>query len=298
MKVGYFGDGPWAHLALQHLLQDSGFQIVFVCARYDEQDPVLRQMADSAGLPFLCLPDVNSDQALEVIEVFGSDILVSMSFNQIFRERIINLARMGIINCHAGMLPFYRGRNVLNWALINDEPYFGITVHYVDASIDTGDIIAQQKFPISDEDDFGTVSSRAHIGCAEVLVSALEQLRDGDVEPIKQESIHPVGFYCTRRGPGDELIDWTQSSREIFNFVRALAIPGPQARSMLDGTEVRIQRVECIKEAPAYKGICGAVLAVEDSSFFVKTGDSFVKVVAWESDIAIKVGGRFSCARS
>ena len=73
-----------------------------------------------------------------------------MSFNQIFRKDIINLTPIGIINCHAGKLPFYRGRNILNWVLINDEKEFGITVHFVDEGIDTGDIILQKTFPITD----------------------------------------------------------------------------------------------------------------------------------------------------
>jgi methionyl-tRNA formyltransferase len=64
-----------------------------------------------------------------------------MSFNQIFKSEIINLPRLKTINCHAGKLPFYRSRNILNWVLINDEKEFGITVHYVDEGIDTGDII-------------------------------------------------------------------------------------------------------------------------------------------------------------
>ena len=64
-----------------------------------------------------------------------------MSFNQILKKKIINLPHLKTINCHAGKLPFYRGRNVLNRVLINDENEFGITIHYIDEGIDTGDIV-------------------------------------------------------------------------------------------------------------------------------------------------------------
>ena len=77
-----------------------------------------------------------------------------MSFDQIFKEEIINIPPLKIINCHAGKLPFYRGRNILNWALINDEKEFGITVHYVDFGIDTGDSILQKNYEITDDDDY------------------------------------------------------------------------------------------------------------------------------------------------
>ena len=70
---------------------------------------------------------------------------------QCTRHKNTNMPPLKTINCHAGKLPFYRGRNILNWVLINDEREFGITVHYVDEGIDTGDIILQRVFPITDK---------------------------------------------------------------------------------------------------------------------------------------------------
>ena len=64
------------------------------------------------------------------------------------------MPKYGAINCHAGKLPDYRGRNILNWALINDEKEFGITVHFIDEGIDTGDIILQESFEIKDSDNY------------------------------------------------------------------------------------------------------------------------------------------------
>ncbi|MEA1052839.1 formyltransferase family protein [Lamprobacter modestohalophilus] len=84
---------------------------------------------------------------------------------QIFKKSTIERLDLGAINCHAGKLPFYRGRNILNWALINDEEEFGITVHSVDTGVDTGDIIRQQCFPITDADDYSTLLERAYWLC-------------------------------------------------------------------------------------------------------------------------------------
>ena len=95
-----------------------------------------------------------------------------MSFDQIFKSEIIYLSKHKIINCHAGKLPFYRGRNVLNWVLINDEE-FGITVHYVDEGIDTGDIILQKKFPISDQDNYKTLLEKSYRMCKYFIWSIL-----------------------------------------------------------------------------------------------------------------------------
>ena len=153
------------------------------------------------------------------------------------------------INCHAGKLPFYRGRNILNWALINDEKEFGITVHYLDEGIDTGDIILQDVYPITDEDDYGTLLTRAYDGCADVLYRAIKMIQNDEVKPIKQNDIDPIGIYCGMRQPGDEISNWSQSSREIFNFIRALSSPGPQATSWINGRLIQINKAKMISGA-------------------------------------------------
>ena len=126
----------------------------------------------------------------------------------------------------------------MNWALINDEKEFGITVHYIDEGIDTGDIILQRCFPITDGDDYATLLKVSHKACADILYDAIKHIQNGDSQRIKQETIHPVGFYCGRRGDGDEIIDWNQSSRKIFNFIRAICTPGPRATAYLNGSPV------------------------------------------------------------
>lgn len=216
-----------------------------------------------------------------------------MSFNQIFKKDIINIPKYKTINCHAGKLPFYRGRNVLNWVLINDEKEFGITVHFVDEGIDTGDIILQRTFIITDRDDYSTLLEKSYIECANILYEAICLFKKGKVNTKKQLEIHPVGFYCTQRKEGDEIINWNQTSREIFNFVRAICKPGPMARTFLNGKEIKINKVELIKDAQNYKCIEGAILQKEDNFFIVKTKDSFVKIVEWEYDGKFRVGDRF-----
>lgn len=292
MIIGYFADGPWSHRALEKLLAKASIKIAFVCARYDYQDPVLKQKAIQNRIPFLVHPDINSIDFMTQIEPHACDLFVSMSFNQIFRKNTIQTPPLGTINCHAGKLPFYRGRNILNWALINDEKEFGITVHHVDEGIDTGDIIRQRCFPITDNDDYGTLLERAYQGCADLLVQAIEDIRKDVANRITQNSIHPLGSFCSARGPGDERLDWNQPSRNIFNFVRAICPPGPAARCYIGRDEIKINKVAFLSNAPSYVGIPGTVLAKNNQSFLVKTNDSFVRVLDWEANIKIKVGDR------
>ena len=160
------------------------------------------------------------------------------------------------INCHAGWLPYYRGRNILNWALINDENEFGITVHYVDDGIDTGDVILQRCYPITDIDDYASLLRRAYIYCADVLLDVLDLFLRKQVTSWKQNSVDEFGLYCSIRKPGDEIINWNTTSREIFNFVRALTKPGPCARTQLRESEVKIMKLTYLPDAPVYNTRC------------------------------------------
>jgi methionyl-tRNA formyltransferase len=292
MRIGYFADGPWSHNALDKIYKDKTLEIAFICARFDTKDEVLREKAQYYRIPFVTHKNINSSEFISFLLSARCDVFVSMSFNQIFKSEVINIPIGKTINCHAGKLPYYRGRNVLNWVLINDEKEFGVTVHYVDEGIDTGDIILQRSYPISDEDSYSTLLDRSYSYCAETLIDAIKMVQSGKVKKISQNSIHAVGFYCPQRKVGDERLNWGLTSREVFNFVRAISKPGPQARTFIDGVEVQINRVKLIQDAPSYKAIPGAILKKEGDCLLVKTGDSFVKVTEWSSNSKLKTGDR------
>ena len=93
MKIGFFGDGPWAERALLPLAQDSRYTIVFVAVRASRPDQKLIEMARSRGIPLLCPASVNSDESLAEIGRFGADLHVSMSYDQILREKILACRR-------------------------------------------------------------------------------------------------------------------------------------------------------------------------------------------------------------
>jgi methionyl-tRNA formyltransferase len=275
------------------MLEDNTIEINFVVLRYNSEDRRIKQLAEEHNIPVFSHKNINEPDFLRQLKYYKSDLFVSMSFNQIFKKDIINLPPLKIINCHAGKLPFYRGRNVLNWVLINDEKEFGITVHYVDEGIDTGDIILQRTYPISDKDNYATLLEKAYIECANLLYDAIIMLKQGNVNVKKQPEIHPVGFYCSQRKVGDERLNWNQTSREIFNFVRAICKPGPIARTTLNNKEMKINKVELIDNAPDYKCITGAILEKTKDYFIVKTKDNFIKIVEFEYEGTFKVGDRF-----
>lgn len=278
MRIVYFADGAWSHQAIDRLIKDPNVSIVCIVARYPLGDAILSRVAADIGCPYRVPENVNSEEFLDELLGFNADLFVSMSYDQIFKAEITNMAPKGLINCHAGALPFYRGRNVLNWALINGESQFGVTVHYVDGGVDTGDIILQSFGDIGIYDTYATLLDKAVSLCAATLCDAIELIKKDEVVPVVQSSIHPVGFYCARRVAGDELIDWNVSSERLHNFIRAITVPGPCARAFVQGQEFAIVRSEPILGAPNYIGRCGEVVGVSDRGVVVKTSDSTILI--------------------
>lgn len=276
MKIGYFADGPWSHESIKLMVEDDSIEIAFIVPRFDTQDPVLKSWAEALNIPFLLYENVNSKEALAELKSFDCDLFVSMSFNQIIKRSLIDVAPKGFINCHAGALPFYRGRNPLNWVLINGEKEFGITVHYIDEGIDTGDVVEQELYPITDIDTYATLLSKAINKCGPILLKSIKSIQNGSANRIPQSVIHPVGTYFCQRKVGDEFIDFNWTASRIFNFVRALTTPGPLARFRLSDRVVHVEEAFLIDRAPTYISKVGEILEATDSIVRVKAADTVI----------------------
>lgn len=297
MKIVFFADGPWAHNAFKKVLS-GGYQIVLVVLRYETRDPILRELAEKKGIDVSFTKNVNAAEFLQKLDTYHADIGVSLAFNQILRRPLLYLFPLGVINVHAGKLPEYRGRNILNWALINDEQEIGVTCHYIDEGIDTGDIIRQATFSVSDDDDYGTILSRAFEVCPKVLLEALIDIENNTVDRKSQPL---VGNYCVGRQDGDEFIDWSWSARRIFNHVRAINRPGPGARTWLRRKD-RLQEIIIwrIRIRPDYKeslGVNGSITGYSESKRpLIKVGTEVVELIEYEGVVErapkLKIGQR------
>jgi methionyl-tRNA formyltransferase len=289
MRIGFFGDGRWGCEALDLIADASEFEVAYIVVRHRSPDVRLKERARNLDVPLFSPEDVNRQSFLDELSDYDPDLNVSMSYDQILRPPAIDMAPKGFVNCHAGALPFYRGRNVLNWALINGEDRFGVTVHYIDEHIDKGDIIAQQFGPITPDDTYRSLLRRAVGLCADTLLTALRQIHEGTATRKAQDTIHPVGFYSSRRREGDEWIDWSWPTERVHNLVRAISPPGPGARTLLDGTPIVILESEVIPQAPEYIDRPGTVVGRDENGIEVKTGDTTLKVTKvadWTGEVS------------
>ncbi len=281
MKLGYFADGPWSHKAFEMILNDERLDILFVVARFNKPDQILKKFAEDNNIDFLVFENINSVSAISRLKDYRADLFISMSYDQIIKKDLLKLPPKGFINCHAGALPFYRGRNVLNWVLINGESEFGITVHYIDEGIDTGDIILQKNYPIYLSDNYNSLLERSYDYCSELLMKSLLMIIDDKVIRIKQIEIDKIGSYCKRRLPGDELINWNLESEKINNFVRGITFPGPCARTFYGINEIMIIKTELTAEKVKSNFKNGTVLKSQKDKFLVKTKDNSLLVTSF-----------------
>ena len=290
-----FGDGEWAALALSRLIAD-GHSAVAVVLRSAPSNELLSTAAKDKGIRILQPDGPSSPEFVETVARLAPDLCISFAYDRIIRKPLRQVPRLGFINCHAGALPEYRGRNVINWALINGEKRLGLTVHHIDSGIDTGDIIVQELLDIGWQDDYGSLLRRVTGGFPDLLSRAVSELASGTAERTPQDQ--SAGTYFPGRQPGDEWIDWADTSTDIYNFVRAITRPAPGARVRLSEREIIVWKARFEPTWPKYRAIPGAVVGLGPSGNpVVKTGDSTIELIEWEvvsgACKRIRIGDRF-----
>ncbi len=294
ITIGYFADGKWGYETLKKIVLKKNILINFVCVRYKKPDKQILDYCKKKKLKLLKFKNINSKKSFQMIHKFKCDLLVSMSYNQIFGRSYQKFFPRKIINCHAGSLPFYRGRNILNWALINGEKKFGITVHFVDKGIDTGDIIIQKKYKISKLDDYKSLLNKCYKECPKLVLISIDKFRLRNYKAIKQNDIDKKGSYFKKRKIGDEMINWSQNSNKIHNFVRALVDPGPFAQTFYKNRRIFIHKLEILKKYSFKKSKSGTIVDLgRNKSLVVKTNDGFVLIKKYYPKINFKKMGMF-----
>lgn len=185
------------------------------------------ETARDYGLPVAMPENPNSAAFVEQLAALDADFLFSFYYRSMLGAPLLECARRGALNMHGSLLPKYRGRAPVNWAILNGEREIGATLHYMVARADAGDIVDQQAVPILADDDAREVYAKVTAAAEMVLVRSLPGLIKGSA-PRRAQPIVP-GQYFGRRGPEDGRIDWRWPAERIHNLVRAVAPPFPGA---------------------------------------------------------------------
>jgi len=207
-------------------------------------DSVAATAADY-GIPTIMPENPNVPEELGRIRELAPDFLFSFYYRQILTPELLAIASRGALNMHGSLLPKYRGRVPINWAIIRGETETGATLHYMEAKPDAGDIVAQTAVPILPDDTAREVLDKVTVAAEITLHQALPALIAGDAPRIAQNLRQ--GSYFSGRKPEDGRIDWTVSAVGVHNLVRAVAPPYPGAFTTVDGQPARILRTRLIE---------------------------------------------------
>jgi methionyl-tRNA formyltransferase len=198
------------------------------------------QLATRHRLPTIMPDDPNVPDIISRVRALQPDFLFSFYYRHMLKPALLAIAKRGALNMHGSLLPKYRGRVPVNWAVINGETETGATLHYMTEKPDAGDIVDQQAVPILADDTALEVFHKVTAAAETVLNRSLPTLLAGTA-PRKPQNL-ALGSYCGGRRPEDGRIDWRQSAAHIHNLVRGVAPPYPGAFTRFHGGMLRILR--------------------------------------------------------
>jgi len=283
MKILFIGWNENGERCLTNLLgRGHKFEHLIVPLGYDIEP--MKDIAAAAGIPVYEY-DRNLEQLEELVRKINPDLIIVASFPKLLPQKVLDLPRLGVINVHTGELPKYRGFHPLNWAIIRDEPRIGVTVHYMDAGMDTGDVLAQATVEMTNRDTILTIKDKTTALGAELLGPVVDKIANsgGKIPGTPQRDSQVL--FAPRRTPGDSKIKWGNTSRDIFNLVRAVLGPYPNAHS----TNAKGEKVEF--QSSYVPGTPGSVIGEIEGHYVITTGDG---VIMLKTDRKLKIGERLS----
>jgi len=224
------------------------------------------------GLTVIAPAEVNSSQLERAVSELQPDFIFSFYYRSMLGAALLRAARRGALNMHGSLLPKYRGRAAVNWAILKGERETGATLHYMVERADAGDIVDQLSIPILQDDDAREVFAKVTVAAETILARSLPQLLAGTAARRPQPLVS--GQYFGRREPGDGRIDWSRPAQEIHNLVRAVAPPFPAAFAQVAGERWAIHRTR-VSARRAPPGV-GVRLFAADGECYVACADGGV----------------------
>jgi len=267
-----------------------GFQIAGVFTHLD--DPAeniwfdsVAELAARHGLPVYAPENINHPLWVNRIAALKPDILFSFYYRQLIKPEILKIPPAGCLNLHGSLLPAYRGRCPLNWVLVNGETETGVTLHQMTPHPDDGDIVAQQRVLIDEQDTAFTLHQKAAAAATAMLGEILPAIRSGTAPRIPQD---PAKASCFGgRKPADGEVRWEQTAQRVRNLVRAVTRPYPGAFSYIGERKCLFWSVTVLPNTAGTNP--GSVLST--SPLVVACGQGAIRVDFGQTERGVYVSG-------
>ncbi|BAZ12799.1 methionyl-tRNA formyltransferase [Calothrix sp. NIES-4071] len=227
MKIVFFGTPEFAVSTLEKLLSYPNIEVLAVVTQPDKRrergnqltPSPIKSLALTHNLPIWQPTRIKKDDiTLANLKQLGADAFVVVAYGQILSQEILDMPKLGCINVHGSILPYYRGAAPIQWCLYNGETETGITTMLMDAGMDTGAMLMKATTPIDLLDNAHTLASRLATLGADLLLETLRSLENNQIKPIPQEN--EKATYAPLIKKDDYKLDWTKSALALHNQIR------------------------------------------------------------------------------
>lgn len=230
------------------------------------------ELAKQNNIPVYTPGSVNTPEWIGCIREWDPELIFSFYYRNMITEEILDLPRLGAFNMHGSLLPKYRGRVPVNWAVLNGERETGATLHVMVKRPDAGDIVDQEAVPIEPEDTAFTVFGKVTAAARRVLERQIDHLFAGTA-PRRPQNERQASYFGGRK-PEDGRIRWSRSAASIYDLIRAVTHPYPGAFTAGSGKQLFVWWA---RPLPGGGGMPGRVLST--SPLRVATGSGTLEIL-------------------
>lgn len=280
MRIVFMGTPEFAVPSLEALLQSEDI-VVGVVTQPDKPKgrgqtmatSPIKQLAEKADVPILQPLKMKDPAFLDALRAWQPDLIAVTAFGRILPPVVLDLPPNGCVNVHGSLLPKYRGAGPIQWAVINGEDETGITTMLMDAGMDTGAMLLQERVPIDSEDTAGSLSEKlAKVG-GPLLIETIRRLKAGTITPRQQDNSEATMAPLLEKEMGQ--IDWNSTATEIANRVRGLS-PWPGAFTHVDQERWTIWKAKALLDSTSTEP--GTAVAVTKDALHIATGRGLLAI--------------------
>jgi methionyl-tRNA formyltransferase len=285
-RIAVFAYSDTGHACLKLLLARREPVVLVVTHEDDPGEPrwfpSVAELAGSHGIEPVVFSDATRPEAIARVKAAAPELILSAYYRGILPSEILAIPRLGAYNLHGSLLPRYRGRAPVNWAVANGETQTGATLHAMTARPDAGDIVDQQAVPIGPDDTAIDVQRRVTAAAVAVLDRQLGNLKAGIAPRRPQDEAAATTF--GRRRPEDGRIDWTRPAAEVHDLVRAVTHPYPGAFTDVFGGGKTYVWKSRLPNLGAHDNFPGQVRSEEGRLYVACGDDRYVEILSLQRE--------------
>lgn len=266
------------------LLKEDRVQVVGCCPNNndngkDSWQKSLYKYCDEKNIEIIKFEKIKSKFSLNILKKMNLDFIFSFQYDQIISQEVIDIPRNGAINLHFSPLPKYRGVYPIAWALINNEKKYGVTLHYMDPGIDTGDIISQKMFNIDTIKNARELYNKCESVGTKIFKKSLNTLLDGSIGGTPQDNSKGVYYSKGSIDFNKCNIDFNNSTLMLYNWIRAMIFPPLQfPKFQFNGYWLEVRDANPIYRKNKFEKP-GTIVYSENGKFLFSTQDCYIELI-------------------